>query len=98
MKKRQMLIVIVLAVILAALCGCQSKLTIGYNPESGEVIYERIGDIDVADCVVARDPNGVIQISFTKAKSVDATAQMVAKSLENVALELSKKIPSVKID
>jgi hypothetical protein len=95
--------VLLLAFAMALLSGCQevanvqSRLTITYVPETGQISYERVGDIEVNDCIITKDPNGV-QIAFTQAKATDATAQVVAKEFSAVAQKLVDKIPDNALD
>jgi len=102
-KAGKLMICVVMAAVMVLISGCQevaqvqSKLIITYSPESGDVSYERIGDIEVNDCIITKDANGV-QIAFTQAKATDQTAQVVAQQFGAIAQKLVDKIPDNAVD
>ncbi len=59
-------IALIMLCLLALAGGC---MTAGYNPKTGQVNYNRIGDMEASDIDIAIDPNGVLHVKVGSTKN-----------------------------
>jgi hypothetical protein len=73
--------VLIVLCLLALVSGC---MTTSYNPQTKEIKYSRLGDMDAANIAITMDPNGVINIEVAKIKNTgfESLIEMIKDAYE----------------
>jgi hypothetical protein len=82
-----MKLLLIALIVPSLFCGC---VTAKYNPKTGEILYQRIGDQKVSGVIVERSPDGAVSVLIESQQS-EARLMQDAIGLFKAGMEAAKK-------